>query len=86
MWSMGKVFDNPEVVRVYLGSFWDKPLKHQARKTQSTSASFFPACFDYLRILQGGPYLSVLTRRPQNTIMPEKKGGGIFRPCPRFQT
>lgn len=31
MWSMGKVFDNPEVVRVYVGSFWDKPLKHQVR-------------------------------------------------------
>ena len=28
MWSMGKVFDNPEVVRVYVGSFWDEPLRH----------------------------------------------------------
>ena len=24
MWSLGKVFDTPEVVRVYLGSLWDK--------------------------------------------------------------
>lgn len=28
MWSMGKVFDNPEVVRVYIGSFWDQPLRN----------------------------------------------------------
>ncbi len=25
MWSLGKVLPNPEVVRVYLGSFWDQP-------------------------------------------------------------
>ena len=29
MWSLGKVFDNPEVVRVYIGSFWDKPLLNE---------------------------------------------------------
>jgi hypothetical protein len=27
MWTMGTIFPNPEVVRVYVGSFWDKPLK-----------------------------------------------------------
>lgn len=26
MWSLGKVFNSPEVVRVYIGSFWDQPL------------------------------------------------------------
>lgn len=26
MWSLGKVIKSPEVLRVYLGSFWDKPL------------------------------------------------------------
>lgn len=26
MWSLGKVLQTPEVARVYLGSFWDKPL------------------------------------------------------------
>lgn len=25
MWSLGKVFKTPEVVKVYVGSFWDKP-------------------------------------------------------------
>jgi len=28
MWSMGKIFLTPENVRVYVGSFWDKPLKN----------------------------------------------------------
>mmetsp|Transcript_216 Transcript_216/g.533 ORF Transcript_216/g.533 Transcript_216/m.533 type:complete len:485 (-) Transcript_216:2307-3761(-) len=28
MWSMGKIFSTPEVMRVYTGSFWDKPLRH----------------------------------------------------------
>jgi len=27
MWSLGKVITTPEVVRVYLGSFWDQPLR-----------------------------------------------------------
>ncbi|XP_042356645.1 EH domain-containing protein 4 [Plectropomus leopardus] len=28
MWSLGKVIGTPEVVRVYLGSFWAKPLQN----------------------------------------------------------
>lgn len=28
MWSLGKVLHTPEVTRVYIGSFWDKPLSH----------------------------------------------------------
>ena len=28
MWSLGKVIRSPEVVRVYLGSFWDQPLRY----------------------------------------------------------
>ena len=26
MWSMGKVMKTPEVLRVYIGSYWDQPL------------------------------------------------------------
>ncbi|KAI8815637.1 P-loop containing nucleoside triphosphate hydrolase protein [Fimicolochytrium jonesii] len=28
MWSLGKVLQTPEVMRVYIGSFWDQPLQH----------------------------------------------------------
>ena len=27
MWSLGKVLGTPEVARVYIGSFWDQPLR-----------------------------------------------------------
>lgn len=29
MWSLGKVIDTPEVSRVYVGSFWEEPLKNE---------------------------------------------------------
>lgn len=29
MWSLGKVINTPEVMRVYIGSFWDKPYKNK---------------------------------------------------------
>jgi hypothetical protein len=29
MWSLGKVFQTPEVLRVYIGSFWDGPLQNE---------------------------------------------------------
>jgi len=28
LWSMGKIFDSPEVVRVHTGSYWDEPLMY----------------------------------------------------------
>jgi hypothetical protein len=32
MWSLGKVLKTPEVLRVYLGSFWDEPLRYDDNK------------------------------------------------------
>ncbi len=29
MWSLGKIIKTPEVVRVYVGSFWDEPIRHK---------------------------------------------------------
>lgn len=33
MWSLGKVINTPEVVRVYLGSFWAKPLQNTENRS-----------------------------------------------------
>jgi GTPase SAR1 family protein len=32
MWSLGKVIRTPEVSRVYLGSFWDRPLRNEENR------------------------------------------------------
>lgn len=32
MWSLGKVLQTPEVVRVYIGSFWDEPLRYDVNR------------------------------------------------------
>ncbi|XP_017142095.2 EH domain-containing protein 1 [Drosophila miranda] len=32
MWSLGKVLQTPEVARVYIGSFWDQPLRFDSNR------------------------------------------------------
>ncbi|XP_014251516.1 EH domain-containing protein 1 isoform X1 [Cimex lectularius] len=32
MWSLGKVLQTPEVARVYIGSFWDQPLRFDTNR------------------------------------------------------
>ncbi|XP_045620501.1 EH domain-containing protein 3 isoform X1 [Procambarus clarkii] len=32
MWSLGKVLATPEVARVYIGSFWDQPLRYDVNR------------------------------------------------------
>ncbi|CAB4056292.1 EHD1 [Lepeophtheirus salmonis] len=32
MWSLGKVLGTPEVARVYIGSFWDEPLRYDMNR------------------------------------------------------
>lgn len=32
MWSLGKVFNSPEVARVYVGSFWDQSLRNNVNR------------------------------------------------------
>lgn len=43
MWSLGKVINTPEVARVYLGSFWAKPLQNTENRSENVGAhpSFF---------------------------------------------
>lgn len=38
MWSLGKVINTPEVVRVYLGSFWAKPLQNTENRSGNVCA------------------------------------------------
>ena len=35
MWSLGKVFNTPEVCRVYIGSFWNEPLHYDSNRSRS---------------------------------------------------
>ncbi|XP_030755095.1 EH domain-containing protein 1-like isoform X2 [Sitophilus oryzae] len=32
MWSLGKVLQTPEVVRVFIGTFWDQPLRYDINR------------------------------------------------------
>lgn len=32
MWSLGKIMGTPEVVRVYIGSFWDRPMQDTSNR------------------------------------------------------
>lgn len=43
MWSLGKVISTPEVVRVYIGSFWDQPFLHSENRAlfEAESADLF---------------------------------------------
>jgi len=43
MWSLGKVFQTPEVMRVYIGSFWDQPynIKDMEKLFQAEQADLF---------------------------------------------
>merc|ERR1719150_2968255 len=50
MWSLGKIFKTPEVLRVFVGSFWDKPY------ADSHNAELFDAeANDLLSDLRGLP-------------------------------
>ena len=33
MWSLGKVLKTPEVTRVYIGSYWNEPLRYDTNRT-----------------------------------------------------
>jgi len=37
LWSMGKIFQTPEVIRVYCGSYWKQPLVHDDYKSMFTA-------------------------------------------------
>ncbi|XP_053330793.1 EH domain-containing protein 4 [Spea bombifrons] len=57
MWSLGKVINTPEVVRVYIGSFWAKPLQNtENRKLFEMEAQ------DLFRDIQGLPRNAALRK------------------------
>lgn len=40
MWSLGKVLGTPEVARVYIGSFWDQPLRYDINRSVAFSYEY----------------------------------------------
>lgn len=38
MWSLGKVVQTPEVCRVYMGSFWEAPLRLEDNRCSTFSS------------------------------------------------
>ena len=46
MWSLGRVIKNPEVTRVYLGSFWDQPLRYDYFKDLWSRWTCLRTCAD----------------------------------------
>ncbi|CAH0556981.1 unnamed protein product [Brassicogethes aeneus] len=57
MWSLGKVLQMPEVVRVYIGSFWDEPLNCSVNRRL-----FEDETQDLFKDLQGLPGNSALRK------------------------
>lgn len=47
MWSLGKVFKTPEVVRVYIGSFWDRPYVNDENAKLFTVRILFESSENY---------------------------------------
>ena len=56
MWSIGKVINSPEVCRVFIGSFWEAPLK--------SSTTFTP-----LLIKEKQDLFHDISMLPQNAVM-----------------
>ncbi|KAL1131445.1 hypothetical protein AAG570_011062 [Ranatra chinensis] len=57
MWSLGKVLKTPEVTRVYVGSFWDRPLVYDYNRRLFQNEEQ-----DLLKDLQSLPQNSVLRK------------------------
>lgn len=57
MWSLGKVVRTPEVMRVYIGSFWDQPCQNP-----SMEAFFAAEQSDLLKDLQAMPHNAAVRR------------------------
>ena len=57
MWQLGKVMRTPEVCRVHLGSFWERPLQHREQ-----SHLLYREKLDLLQELNALPRNAVLRR------------------------
>jgi hypothetical protein len=78
IWSLGKVLNNPEVVRVYIGSFWEQPFRYETNRKlfEDEEQDFFS---DIISLPGNGPLrkLSDLIKRARqskvHTLMLKKK-------------
>ena len=78
MWSLGKVISTPEVVRVYIGSFWDQPFLHSENR-----ALFEAESADLFEDLQSLPRNAAL--RKLNDLIKRARLAKVSRLLPVFE-
>jgi len=85
MWSLGKVLNTPEVARVYVGSFWDEPLRYDINRRL-----FEDEEQDLMRDIQSLPRNSALrkindlSKRARLAKVHAHIIGAIYERMPRF--
>lgn len=73
MWSLGKVVQTPEVCRVYMGSFWDAPLKLEENRYSMwwgiVMRSSLPICPRLLLDREKSDLLNEMMSLPGNAVV-----------------
>ncbi len=77
MWSLGKVLGTPEVARVYIGSFWDQPLRYDINRRLFEAEEQ-----DLFTDLQSLPRNAAL--RKLNDLIKRARLAKVNKTCPSF--
>ena len=73
MWSLARILQNPEVSRVYVGSFWNQPLQFTGNREL-----FEAEQDDLFNELQGLPRFAMVRRL--NDLIKRAKAVKVFLP------